>query len=123
MSIYVAPALGSRFTAIVRSFAHDASLPFASVLTEDVIQRAADAEGVSFGHQVNDVYTPAVTLWGFLGQVLSGQKSCVAAVARIIALRIAMGLPPCSAATGAYCKARAKLPEPIRQTVNYGTVS
>ena len=119
MSICIPRSFGSRFTAILRSYAQDDSLPFASVLTEDDIQRAADAEGVSFGTQDDGVYTPAVTLWGFIGQALSGRKSCVAAVARIIALRVAMGLSPCSAATGAYCKARAKLPEPFLRRLTY----
>src|SRR5262249_31612500 len=32
------------------------------------------------------------------------------AVARILVLRVALGLPPCGAGSGAYCKARAKLP-------------
>jgi hypothetical protein len=119
MSICIPRSLGSRFTAILHSYAQDEGLPFASVLTEDDVQRAADAEGVSFGNQDDDVYTPTVTLWAFIGQVLSGRKSCVAAVGRIIALRIAMGLPPCSAATGAYCKARAKLPEPFLRHLTY----
>jgi hypothetical protein len=74
---------------------------------------------VAFAAADDDVYTPALTLWGFIGQVLSGRKSCVAAVARIIALRIAMDLPPCSAATGANCKARAKLPEPFLRRLTY----
>jgi len=119
MSFSIPRSLGSRFTALLHSYAQDDGLPFASVLTEDDIQHTADAEGVSFGNQDDDVYTPAVTLWGFIGQVLSGHKSCVAAVARIIALRIAMGLPACSAATGAYCKARAKLPEPFLRRLTY----
>jgi hypothetical protein len=119
MSICIPRSLGSRFTALLHSFAQDDGLPFASALTEHDIQRAADAEGVDFGSQHDDVYTSAVTLWAFIGQVLSGRKSCVAAVARIIALRIAMGLPPCSAATGAYCKARAKFPEPFLRGLTY----
>jgi len=119
MSICIPRSLGSRFTALLHSYAQDDGLPFASVLTEGDIQRAADAEGVTFATADDDVYTPAVTLWGFIGQVLSGQKSCVAAVARIIVLRIAMGLPPCSAATGAYCKARAKLPERFLRRLTY----
>lgn len=119
MSICIPRSLGSRFTAILHSYAQDEGLPFASVLTEDDVQRAAVAEGVSFGNQDDDVYTPTVTLWAFIGQVLSGRKSCVAAVGRIIALRIAMGLSPCSAATGAYCKARAKLPESFLSHLTY----
>jgi Transposase DDE domain len=53
----------------------------------------------------------AVTLWVFLGQVLSADHSCRAAVARLIAHRLARGQSPCSAETGAYCQARKRLPE------------
>ena len=57
------------------------------------------------------IYSPLVTLWVFLGQVLSGDPSCRAAVARLIAHRLSCGDSPCSAATGAYCQARKRLPE------------
>jgi hypothetical protein len=43
--------------------------------------------------------------------VLSADHSCRAAVARLIAHRIARGLKPCSPRTGAYCQARTRLPE------------
>ena len=119
MSFCIPHSLSSRFTAIVRGYAQDEGLPFAAVLTEAQIQCAADEEGVAFGAGPNAVYTPAVTLWGFVGQVLAGHKSCVAAVARIIVLLTAMGRPPCSAATGAYCKARAKLPEKFLRRLTY----
>ena len=52
-----------------------------------------------------------VTLWVFLGQVLSADHSCRAAVARLIALRLSQGLSACSPETGAYCQARKRLPE------------
>ena len=119
MSFCMPRSLGSRFTALLHAYAQDEALPFASVLTEADIQRAATAAKVTFGTGDDDVYTPAVTLWAFIGQVLSGRKSCVAAVARIIAVRIAMGLPVCSAATGAYCKARKKLPEKFLRHLTY----
>jgi hypothetical protein len=54
---------------------------------------------------------PADALWVFLGQVLNADQSCRAAVARLIAQRIAEGLPPCSSETGVYCQARMRLPE------------
>jgi hypothetical protein len=90
-------------------------LPFADVLTEELIQQACDAEGVAFAQGADDIYTPAVTLWAFLSQCLSACKSCVAAVARLLVLRASSGLEPCAAGTGAYCKARAKLPEALRR--------
>src|SRR5215208_7148899 len=54
---------------------------------------------------------PLVTLRVFLGQVLSPDHTCRAAVARLNAHRVARGRPPCSARTGAYCRARQRLPE------------
>jgi hypothetical protein len=50
-------------------------------------------------------------LWVFLGQVLSADSCCRAAVARLLAHRLAQGQRPCSAQTGAYCQARKRLPE------------
>jgi hypothetical protein len=47
----------------------------------------------------------------FLGQVLSADHSCRAAVARLIAHRVWHGLKPCSSETGAYCQAWKWLPE------------
>jgi hypothetical protein len=47
----------------------------------------------------------------FLGQVLSTDQSCRAAVARLIAHRLSQGQNPCSAETGAYCQARKRMPE------------
>lgn len=119
MSFCIPPSLGSRFTTILHSYAQDEGLPFASVLTEEQIQRVADEEGVAFGAGGKDIYTPAVTLWAFIGQVLAGRQCCVAAVARVIVLLAAMGRPPCSSATGGYCRARAKLPEPFLRRLTY----
>ena len=52
-----------------------------------------------------------MTVWVFLSQCLSPDHSCRDAVARLIAWRVARGLHPCSADTGAYCTARDDLPE------------
>ncbi len=83
-------------------------LPFAQHLPADLIHRTARELGHAFRHRV---FTPAVTLWTFLSQVFDPDHSCRQAVARLLAWRVASGLPPCSADTGAYCKARARLPE------------
>lgn len=111
------------FATVLRSFAHQDGLTFGDALTEQDIQDACDAEDVHFGQAPHDVYTPAMTLWAFVVQCLCASKSCVAAVARVVVLRIALGLPPCAAGTGAYCKARAKLPESLlrRLTLQVGT--
>ena len=110
------------FATVLRSFASGDGLAFGDVLTEADIQQACDAEGVHFGQGEQHVYSPAVTLWAFLAQCLSASKSCVSAVARVLVLRVALGLPPCGAGSGAYCKARAKLPETLlrRLTLQVG---
>ena len=65
-----------------------------------------------FGEK-SPIFTPLATLCIFLSQIFSDDHSCRAAVARFLAWRAAAGLPPCSANTGGYCKARQRLPESL----------
>src|SRR4029077_10873751 len=95
----------------LKAFLDADGLPFRDVLCEQQIQNLCDEEDVHFGCGEDEVYSPAVTLLAWLSQSLSSSKSCVGAVARVLVLRVALELPPCSAGTGAYCKARKKLPE------------
>ena len=90
-----------------RQFLQDGDLPFTNVLTEEVIAQALTA----VTGWLDRVFSPLVTLWVFLGQVLGADHSCRAAVARLITHRLAEGQSPCSAETGAYCQARKRLPE------------
>lgn len=83
-------------------------LYFAALLPEE---RIIEAFGRARWFWQAWVYTPAVTIWVFLSQCVSADHSCRDAVARLIAWRLARGLRPCSADTGAYCTARADLPE------------
>src|SRR5262245_15393592 len=85
-------------------------LPFAQHLPEDLVHRTCRDFGHFFRHRV---WTPAATLWTFLTQVFDPDHSCRQAVARLLAWRVASGLAPCSADTGAYCRARARLPEAV----------
>ena len=81
---------------------------FAGLLPQDRILKAFDAARAVWQGWV---YTPAITVWIFLSQCLSADHSCRDAVARLVAWRVAQGLRPCSADTGAYCTARNDLPE------------
>src|ERR1700694_743818 len=90
-----------------RQFLQDGDLPFTNVLTEEIIEQALAA----LGGWLDRIFSPLVTLWVFLGQVLSADHSCRAAVARLLAHRLARGQSPCSPDTGAYCQARKRLPE------------
>jgi len=91
-----------------RQFAQDGNLPFSDILSEDLVTRTLTALEVFW---IDRIYTPLITLWVFLSQVLSADHSCRAAVARLIAHRISRRQKPCSAETGAYCQARDRLPE------------
>ena len=86
-------------TFLRQQFLQDGELPFTTVLTEDVLAQAL----ATVGGWLDRIFSPLVTLWVFLGQVLSADHSCRAAVARLIAHRVAGGQSPCSARTGAYC--------------------
>jgi hypothetical protein len=91
-----------------RQFLQDGNLPFSDILSTKLIEHALTALQVGL---VDCVYTPLVTLCVFLGQVLSADHSCRAAVARLIAYRVARKERACSPETSAYCQARKRLPE------------
>ena len=56
------------------------------------------------------IYSPSVTVWMFILQVISADHSCQQAVARLNSWRVAQGMPRCSSETTSYCKARLRLP-------------
>ena len=91
-----------------RQFLQDGDLPFAGVLSEDLVAQTLTAVGVVWKDRI---YMPLVTLWVFLGQVLSADHSCLAAVARLIAQFAGSRKPCLCAQTGAYWQARERLPE------------
>lgn len=100
----------AQFRSLFRSLVLDPTLLLDRVLTADSVARAVvELAGKSCGR----IFTPLATLAVFLGQVLADDRSCRAAVARLLAWRAARGLRPGSPDTGAYCKARLRLPEAL----------
>jgi putative transposase len=89
-------------------FAQGEDLPFADVLTADDVRQTFADEQVHFGQVRHSFWTPALTLWAFLWQVLSADKSCRQAVANV-ALSVAVTGEPPELDTGLYCRARAKV--------------
>jgi len=105
------PARSARqATHLQQQLAHAPGLPFADLLPAEQIAQALRDEKVRFRDRL---FSPLVTLWVFLSQVLDPDSSCRAAVTRFLAWRTTQGLPPCSPDTGAYCKARQRLPEGV----------
>ena len=62
--------LPHRFRLVLSSFLQHDGLPFADVLGEEQIQQAFDDEQASFAQDEDAIYTPPITLWAFLSQVL-----------------------------------------------------
>ncbi len=99
-----------QISALRDRFAQRDGLPFADVLPADRIERAIREEGVCWREVV---FTPVLTLWAFLTQVICPVGCCRLAVARVMAWLAAHGQPPCGPGTGGYCKARSRLPESL----------
>lgn len=97
-----------QFSFLRRQFLQDGELAFGDVLSHETAATALDTIEAAWNERI---YTPLVTLWIFLGQVISADHSCRAAVARFVAHRISRGERACSSHTGAYCQARKRLPE------------
>lgn len=91
-------------------FAAADGLPFAGVLSADRIKAALREEEAAWREEV---YTPLLTLWAFLSQVVCPDGSCRAAVGRVLAWLVSRDERPCTPQTGPYCKARQRLPEEL----------
>lgn len=86
-------------------------LPLAELLPAARVEKILEEEPGRVSRECR--YSPLVTLWTFLSQVLSPDHSCREAVARLRAFLTHDGQRTCSAGTGAYCKARQRLPEAV----------
>ena len=98
---------------VLAPFLQHPQLPFADVLTGDDVRQALADQGVHFGTRRTAVYTPALTLWGWLSQGVHHDKACLAAALRVAVLLLALGRPPGDCNSGTYCRARAKLPHGV----------
>ena len=70
---------GRAFERVRRSLLQRDELPFADVLTATRLAEVFDAEGVEFPDADDPavVYTPAMTLWAFLSQMLFTGESAI----------------------------------------------
>lgn len=102
----------SSFQVIKDAMLQSDGLPLSDVIDDDQWQAAFDRHDIDFGREEDSVYTPAITLWGLLSQVFfkAENRSCKAAVARIASLWATLGKVVCKTNTGAYCRARLKIP-------------
>ena len=98
----------SGFRQIAEAFLSQPGLPFTRLLSAARIESVFAKHANLFG---GSVYSTAVMVWSFLGQVLRDGKeaSCQAAVARIVVHQQQTGGAVPTSDTGDYCRARRKL--------------
>ena len=65
-------AFRSQFEFLKRQFLQDGGLPFTDILSRETVEQALDTIEFAWNERI---YTPLVTLWAFLGQVLSSTFS------------------------------------------------
>jgi Transposase DDE domain len=81
-----------------------------TILPRALVQQVLREEGASWRRVF---YTPWLTFWASFWQALSPDHSCRAAVKRVAAWMARRGEKLDGEDTGAYCKARARLPESV----------
>ena len=74
--------IGHRVELIKQKFRHSLGLPFQKLLPEHLFDEALQAEGTRWR---NRLFSPAVTVWAFLSQVVDQDNRCAHAVSRVIA--------------------------------------
>ena len=86
------------------------ALPFQDVLSTELVAQVVSDTGTAWRECA---WSPEVTVWTFLTQVLSADHSCRDAVAKLRMQQLSDGQIPVSPDTGPYCKARQRLPEEL----------
>jgi hypothetical protein len=97
----------NRAEILKQKFQSSIALPFEQVLPESIVRQLLQEQGVKYRETL---YTPMVVLWAWLSQVLDADKSLSHAVKRVIAWMAGEREEVPSADTGAYSKARKRLP-------------
>ena len=110
MSQSTAPRLAYQIRSLGRHWDRDPEFGLGETLSAERLQSLLKEEGADWKRCL---YTPVLTVWAFLWQVLSPDRSCQSAVARVQAWLSSRGRPPCPSDTSPYCKARQRLPEAV----------
>ena len=98
----------NRAEILKQKYQNSLGLPFAQVLPETEIEQLLQEQGIKY-RQV--LYTPIVVVWTWISQVIDEDHSLSNAVKRVVTWMVAAGAEAPSNDTGAYSKARKRLPE------------
>ena len=102
----------NRASILKQQFLQSVALPWKELLPDSKVKELLALEDLRY---YNSVYTPIVTLWAMVSQVLDPDKSLSQAVKRMSTWLSFAGVKPPSSDTGAYSKARQRLPERLVQ--------
>lgn len=105
MTINTTKTVINHAKSIVQNLQKSSSLPFIDVFPMQSVISKFDETNCR-----ERVFTPEVTILGFLSQVINADRSCQLAVSQIIAHLVRNGKETPSANTSAYCQARSRLP-------------
>lgn len=99
---------GNHVKSIVRQIQSSKELAFKEILSTELL-----AEKLSTLEYRDRIFTPEMTIFAFLAQVMGQDQSCSSAVTQVIAHLARSGEEVPSMNTAAYSKARSRLPENI----------
>lgn len=105
-------------SAVARQVRQADSWGFFNLLTAPALLDAVEQQLPAHRERL---FPPTETLSMFLAQVLNDDRSCQAAVNEAAVKRLSGGLPACSTTTGAYCRARQRLPLEMVQALARAT--
>ena len=102
------------FQKIEKDFVKKQGLPFEKALSEKELRRAIEKQGLKFR---NRIFTPVITIWAFLSQILE-KGSCREATKRIQSFWVSKD-PQAKklSKNSGYCEARKRLPEKLLKTL------
>jgi hypothetical protein len=100
----------NRAAILKQQFEQSLGLPWESLLPPSRLEAILSEEQITYR---NCLYTPIVTLWAMMAQVLAPDKSLSQAVKQMLTWLSVAGAVGPSGDTGAYSKARQRLPESL----------
>lgn len=106
----------NEFRKIEKKFAEKQGLPFVKLLEKNLIETVVKEEKIKYR---NRVFTPSITLWALLSQVLSDNSSCEKTAGRVRAFLTKQGKKISSVCASAYCQARQRLPKNLISNLMY----
>jgi hypothetical protein len=106
------PRKAASVQVFLNSMIQSDTLPLSGVIQDELFEEAFGKFEVAFGADEDAVYTPALVLWALVSQALftKTQRSLTAAVTRIASWWACQGRVISDTNTGAYSRARHKLP-------------